>query len=354
MGTGNSPGPRPIPRPRNSSIKANSQEQKDPFSAFEEAKDQPTELPAASAGGIIPPLPNKKRKSTGVVPSTSSQSITSTTSATGGVTKSSSGYSIVSITSEKSFDSVMTPFETNFTGSSSLSTSNSVPSQDDTHLSTKSAQQQAEGDGAVTSRSAGSSPKMSSKFPKDGGASASSKSDQSDAGFKGILPPPQAAPRRGSGSSRRRSANPPLGTSGSSGGDLLLNQTSSPLATARVASSRSTSTSPVSFSGSSTNKTGQTGPSTNGVTSTSSTASSSQKTTAVAAIPIAVAVQETCNAIFKGNDMSKCVIKVAGEVMISFPASYVSQLASHDALAFKVANVDNVERLLHNQHLLKK
>jgi hypothetical protein len=67
-----------------------------------------------------------------------------------------------------------------------------------------------------------------------------------------------------------------------------------------------------------------------------------------------VAVQETCNAIFKGNDMSKCVIKVNGEVMLSFPASYVSQLASHDVLAFRVANVDGVERLLHNQHLLKK
>ena len=348
MGTENPSGPRPIPRPRNSStLKANSQEQKDPFSAFEEVKDKPTELPAVSAGGLIPPLPNKKKKSTGVAPSTSSQSITSTTSVTG-VAKSSSGYSIVSITSEKSFDSV-TPFDTNFGESNA---SSSLPSQDDTHLSTKSAQQ-AEGGGALTtggSLSAGSSPKMSTKFPKDGASS--SRPEQSDAAFKGILPPPQTGPKRGSGPSRRRSANPPLGASGSSGGDLLLGQASSPLATARVATSRSTSTSPISFS----SKTGQTGVATNGVISTSNTASpqNTASNSPMHAIPIAVAVQETCNAIFKGNDMSKCVIKVSGEVMISFPASYMSQLASHDVLAFKVANVDGVERLLHNQHLLKK
>ena len=52
--------------------------------------------------------------------------------------------------------------------------------------------------------------------------------------------------------------------------------------------------------------------------------------------------------------MNKCVIKVSGEVMMSFPAGYVSQLASHDVLAFKLSGVDDVERLLHNQHLLKK
>lgn len=347
MGTGNPSGPRPIPKPRDSStLKANSQEQKDPFSAFEEEKDKPAELPALAPGGILPPLPNKKRKSTGVVPSTSSQSITSTTSATG-VAKSSSGYSIVSITSEKSFDAA-TPFETNFTGSN---VSGSVPSQDDTHLSTKSAQQAESGGARLTtggSLSAGSSPKMSTKFPKDDSAS-SSKSEQSDTALKGILPPPQAAPRRGNGSSRRRSANPQLGASGSSADDLLLGQTSSPLATTRVATSRSTNTSPINI--------GQTGAATtNGLTSISNTASpqNTANSSPTRAIPIAVAVQETCNAIFKGNDMSKCVIKVNGEVMLSFPASYVSQLASHDVLAFRVANADSVERLLHNQHLLKK
>ena len=71
-------------------------------------------------------------------------------------------------------------------------------------------------------------------------------------------------------------------------------------------------------------------------------------------IPIAVAFQETCNAIFKGTDVSQCVAKVTGEIVMSFPANFVGHLNSHDTLQFKLSDTDNVERVLHNQHLLKR
>ena len=71
-------------------------------------------------------------------------------------------------------------------------------------------------------------------------------------------------------------------------------------------------------------------------------------------VPIAIAVQETCNAIFKGADVADCVVKVSGEVMMSFPASFLGQLSSHDPLVFKLANVESVERVLHNQNLLSR
>ena len=291
----------PIPDPGITFSTTRDGGQQDLFAAFEEAKDQPTSLPA------VPPLPDKRRNKSASTPPSSTSGQTLASAATGSVTKTASGYSVLSISSEKSVDS-FAAFDTNF-GSGSSFQDSPTPG--------------AEGQSSSTSKSVGSSPKLSSKFAKD-------------QPVQGILPPPIPAPRRVSSSRRRSSNPPPVG-----GGEL---QVQSPLATAQLASSRSTSTSPISFVH---------GTSSNGPTVSPQHTSTSSSPVGTA-VPIAVAIQETCNAIFKGNDMSKCVIKVNGEVMVSFPASFVSQLESHEALAFKLSSVDNVERLLHNQHLLKK
>ena len=74
----------------------------------------------------------------------------------------------------------------------------------------------------------------------------------------------------------------------------------------------------------------------------------------VAAIPLAIAFRETCNAIFHGTDLKKCVHKVSGEVVMSFPSNYFGGLASSEPLSFKLINSSSVERVLHNQQLLKK
>ena len=71
-------------------------------------------------------------------------------------------------------------------------------------------------------------------------------------------------------------------------------------------------------------------------------------------LPIAIAIQETCNAIFKGTNYADCQVKVTGEVAISFPASYLPKLGSYEPLSFKTSGMDKVEKILHYQHLIKK
>lgn len=58
--------------------------------------------------------------------------------------------------------------------------------------------------------------------------------------------------------------------------------------------------------------------------------------------------------MFRGADLSSCVAKVTGEMVMSFPANYVGQLGSCDQLQFQLNGTDCVERVLHNQHLLKR
>ena len=72
------------------------------------------------------------------------------------------------------------------------------------------------------------------------------------------------------------------------------------------------------------------------------------------ALPLAVAFRETCNAIFHGGDVSQCVSKVSGEVVMSFPSNYLSTLGSSEPLSFNLSNMESVERVLHNQVLLKR
>lgn len=74
--------------------------------------------------------------------------------------------------------------------------------------------------------------------------------------------------------------------------------------------------------------------------------------TSVQSVPIAIAFQETCNAIFKGTDVSQCVVKVTGEMVVSLPSNYLGKLGSHSVLQFQLSGLHSVERLRHNQHLL--
>ena len=134
------------------------------------------------------------------------------------------------------------------------------------------------------------------------------------------LTPPIPAPRRGSGPRQRPSVE--------------ANPTVSPLVTTqRSALSPGPSATPPS----------------NGPVVR---APSPSPSTIVQSVPIAVAFQETCNAIFKGTDVSQCVVKVTGEMVVSLPSNYLSKLGSHSVLQFQLSGLHSVERLRHNQHLL--
>ena len=72
-------------------------------------------------------------------------------------------------------------------------------------------------------------------------------------------------------------------------------------------------------------------------------------------IPLAIAVVETCNALFKGVELENSVVKVTGEVAMCFQSAYLAKLSGSTPLQFKVVSKGmEVEKLLHNQHLLKK
>ena len=47
-------------------------------------------------------------------------------------------------------------------------------------------------------------------------------------------------------------------------------------------------------------------------------------------------------------------MKVEGEVVMSFPASFLPLLSTYEPLGFRVSQHDKVERMLHNQYLLKR
>lgn len=143
-----------------------------------------------------------------------------------------------------------------------------------------------------------------------------------------ILAPPLPAPRRGT--SRKRSANTPTS-------DFTP---VSPLATSQISTSRSASASPIIFG--------------NGSVSSGSSIQAPTQKPAQPVIPLAIAFQETCNAIFKGSDLTKCLIKVEGEMAMSFPAEFLSHVNSHDILSFKLENTENVVGMRHNQRLLQK
>ncbi|XP_029930995.1 SH3-containing GRB2-like protein 3-interacting protein 1 [Myripristis murdjan] len=72
-------------------------------------------------------------------------------------------------------------------------------------------------------------------------------------------------------------------------------------------------------------------------------------------LPVAAAFTETINAYFKGADPSKCVVKIMGEMVLSFPAGITRHFASHPTqpnLAFSISNYNRLEQVLPNPQLL--
>ncbi|XP_054623060.1 SH3-containing GRB2-like protein 3-interacting protein 1 isoform X2 [Dunckerocampus dactyliophorus] len=72
-------------------------------------------------------------------------------------------------------------------------------------------------------------------------------------------------------------------------------------------------------------------------------------------LPVAAAFTETINAYFKGADPSKCVVKITGEMVLSFPAGITRHFANHPTqpiLIFSISNYTRLEQVLPNPQLL--
>ncbi|MBN3284949.1 SGIP1 protein, partial [Polyodon spathula] len=72
-------------------------------------------------------------------------------------------------------------------------------------------------------------------------------------------------------------------------------------------------------------------------------------------LPVAAAFTETVNAYFKGADPSKCVVKITGEMVLSFPAGITRHFANNTSpavLRFSITNYSRLEHVLPNPQLL--
>ncbi|XP_066915204.1 F-BAR domain only protein 2-like [Clytia hemisphaerica] len=75
------------------------------------------------------------------------------------------------------------------------------------------------------------------------------------------------------------------------------------------------------------------------------------------AIPIAVAFMETINGVFKGADEKSCIVRVTGDMTISFPANIISMLsnnASPPVLSFLVNGTSSLEQIFPNKALVER
>ncbi|KAB5579702.1 hypothetical protein PHYPO_G00197970 [Pangasianodon hypophthalmus] len=72
-------------------------------------------------------------------------------------------------------------------------------------------------------------------------------------------------------------------------------------------------------------------------------------------LPVAAAFTETISAYFKGADPSKCVVKITGEMVLSFPAGitrHFSNQPSPPVLTFTISHYSRLEQVLPNPQLL--
>ncbi|XP_053474371.1 F-BAR domain only protein 2 isoform X2 [Ictalurus furcatus] len=72
-------------------------------------------------------------------------------------------------------------------------------------------------------------------------------------------------------------------------------------------------------------------------------------------LPIAVAFTESVNAYFKGADPNKCIVKITGDMTLSFPSGIIKIFTSSHSpavLSFRLRNTSKLEQILPNQHLL--
>uniref|UniRef100_A0A4W5JTY5 F-BAR domain only protein 2 n=1 Tax=Hucho hucho TaxID=62062 RepID=A0A4W5JTY5_9TELE len=73
------------------------------------------------------------------------------------------------------------------------------------------------------------------------------------------------------------------------------------------------------------------------------------------ALPIAVAFTESVNAYFKGADPTKCIVKITGDMTLSFPMGIIKVFTSNPSpavLTFKLKSTSKLEQILPNQTLL--
>ncbi|XP_051979046.1 F-BAR domain only protein 2 isoform X1 [Xyrauchen texanus] len=73
------------------------------------------------------------------------------------------------------------------------------------------------------------------------------------------------------------------------------------------------------------------------------------------ALPIAVAFTESVNAYFKGADPSKCIVKITGDMTLSFPSGIIKIFTSSPSpavLSFKLSNTSRLDQIMPNQQLL--
>ncbi|XP_068104467.1 F-BAR domain only protein 2 [Hyperolius riggenbachi] len=72
-------------------------------------------------------------------------------------------------------------------------------------------------------------------------------------------------------------------------------------------------------------------------------------------LPVAVALSESVNAYFKGADPAKCIVKITGDMTVSFPSGIIKVFTSNPSpavLCFRVKNTSKLEQILPNTQLL--
>uniref|UniRef100_A0A8C0XH09 MHD domain-containing protein n=1 Tax=Castor canadensis TaxID=51338 RepID=A0A8C0XH09_CASCN len=72
-------------------------------------------------------------------------------------------------------------------------------------------------------------------------------------------------------------------------------------------------------------------------------------------LPVAIALTESVNAYFKGADPTKCIVKITGDVTISFPSGIIKVFTSNPSpavLCFRVKNISRLEQILPNAQLV--
>ncbi|KAM6105754.1 LOW QUALITY PROTEIN: F-BAR domain only protein 2 [Pterocles gutturalis] len=72
-------------------------------------------------------------------------------------------------------------------------------------------------------------------------------------------------------------------------------------------------------------------------------------------LPVAVALTESVNAYFKGADPTKCIVKITGDMTVSFPSGIIKVFTSNPSpavLCFRVKNTGKLEQILPNAQLV--
>uniref|UniRef100_A0A4W3IBX1 FCH and mu domain containing endocytic adaptor 2 n=1 Tax=Callorhinchus milii TaxID=7868 RepID=A0A4W3IBX1_CALMI len=72
-------------------------------------------------------------------------------------------------------------------------------------------------------------------------------------------------------------------------------------------------------------------------------------------LPVATAFTESVNAYFKGADPTKCIVKITGDMTMSFPSGIIKIFTSNPSpavLSFRIRNTSKLEQILPNSQLV--